>query len=59
MKFEAFYSWVMDDEEPDEMLADLESQSMSNVVTAQKLTELRVLFDKIMTPKKDTNNPDI
>ena len=32
---------------------------MSKVITAQKLTQLRFLFDKVMTPKKDTDNQDI
>ena len=34
VKFEAFYKYVMDGEESDEMLAELEAESMSKVITA-------------------------
>ena len=59
VQFDALYKYFMDEDEPDEMLQDLETQSMSKVITAQKLTQLRFLFDKVMTPKKDTDNQDI
>lgn len=41
------------------MFEDLEQESMKDLLTGDKLTKLRYLFDKFMKPIKSSFDPDI
>ena len=49
----------MDEDEEEQMLKDIEQESMNDQITADKLTQLRFLFDKCMKPFNNPTDPDV